>query len=55
MFKPWVSIPIDDAMVSVDHNYGDIRIMFKDLKAVDNVLEQLKNLRELTEEMEGTK
>lgn len=53
MFKPWISIPVEEAKVSVDYNFGDIRIMFKSAKTVDNVIEQLMNLRSLVEEMEG--
>lgn len=52
MFKPWISIPVDDARVSVDYTFGDIRIMFKSAKTIDNVIEQLMNLRALVEEME---
>lgn len=55
MFKPWVSIPVDDATVTVDYNYGDIRIMFKDVKTVDDTIAQLENVRELMIEMEGSK
>lgn len=55
MFKPWVSIPTEDVIVTVDYDYGDVRLMFKDVKVIDNVIEQLTNLRELTEEMEGAK
>lgn len=55
MFKPWISIPVDDVKVSVDYNFGDIRIMFKDSKIIDNVMEQLTNLKSLVEEMETVK
>lgn len=55
MFKPWVSIPVDSAMVSVDYDYGDIRIMFNDVKTVDDVIAQLENVREVIAEMEKSK
>jgi hypothetical protein len=52
MFKPWVSIPIDEAKVAVDYDAGDIRIMFRDVKTIDDVISQLENVRELAMEME---
>lgn len=55
MFKPWLSIPVDDATVAVDYDYGDIRIMFKDVKTIDDVIAQLENVREVMAEMEGSK
>ncbi len=55
MFKPWVSIPVEDVRVTVDYEFGDVRIMFKDVDAIDKAMEQLKNVRELTLEMEEAK
>ena len=55
MFKPWVSIPVDSATVAVDYDYGDIRIMFSDVKTIDDVMAQLENVREIVAEMEGVK
>lgn len=55
MFKPWISIPVDDAKVTVDYNVGDIRIMIRDVKTIDNVIAQLENVRELAKEMESSR
>ena len=40
--KSYVSIPTDKAMVSVDYNFGDIRIMFKDDETIENLIADLK-------------
>ncbi len=55
MFKPWVSIPTEDVIVTVDYDCGDVRLMLKDTAVIDNIIEQLINLRKLTEEMEAAK
>lgn len=55
MFKPWISIPIDNAKVAVDYETCEIRIMFKDVKTIDGVISQLENVRELTVEMESAR
>ena len=55
MFKPWISIPVDDVKVTVDYEFGDVRIMFKNTASIDKTIEQLQNLRELVKEMEEVK
>lgn len=54
-FAPWVIIPVDNVMVAVDYDYGDVRIIFKDTKTIDNVIEQLHNIRGIVKETEEAK
>ena len=42
--KSYASIPTDKAMVSVDYNFGDIRIMFKDKETIENLITDLQLL-----------
>ena len=55
MFNPWVSIPVENVRVTVDYNYGDVRIMFKDTETIDKTIEELHRVREVVKEMEESK
>lgn len=55
MIKPWISIDIHNAMVTVDHQFGDIRIQFKDVATIDSVIAQLEEIRSIVKEMEEVK
>lgn len=47
MFKPWITIPVNDISMSLPKSIFDteVRIMFKDESAVNNVIEQLEELK----------
>ena len=49
MFKPWITVPVEDVRISLPLSMEDdtIRIMFRDVDAVDKTIEQLQNLKEL--------
>lgn len=55
MFKPWVAIPADKVHVSLPTRMteSEVRIMFTDTKTIDDVIEQLYNLRQFVKEKEG--
>lgn len=50
--KPWISIPTSNATVVVDHNVGDIRIMFKDTDTIDKAIADLTQIKTLIKEIE---
>lgn len=52
MIRPWISIPVENARVTVDHYIGDIRIQFKDIETIDTVIAQLEEIRPIVKEME---
>lgn len=51
--KPWISIPTSNAMVIVDHDVGDIRIIIKDSDTIDKAIADLTQLKTLVKEMEA--
>lgn len=55
MFNPMVFIPVEKVTVSVDHNCGDVRLIFRDVETIDSVIKQLSNVRPIFVEMEGVK
>lgn len=51
--KPWLSIPKACAMVAVDYDCGEIRIMFKDAATVETAIKELEELKLLLKEKEA--
>lgn len=49
MFKPWITVPIEDVRIPLPLSMEDdtIRIMFRNAEVVDKTIEQLQNLKEL--------
>ena len=49
MFKPWITVPVEDVRISLPLSMEDdtIRIMFRNAEVVDKTIEQLQNLKEL--------
>lgn len=53
MFKPWISIPATAVAVTLPmRSDGEYNIMFRDVETIDDVLEQLTELRMLMAEKE---
>ena len=49
MFKPWITVPVEDVRITLPLSMEDdtIRIMFRNAEVVDKTIEQLQNLKEL--------
>lgn len=53
MFKPWVSIPADAAVVILPMSSdGEYQIMIRDVDTIDDVIDQLTELRMIKAEAE---
>lgn len=54
MITPWVTVPAEDVYVQLPMGLfdKDIKIMFRNVEAIDNTIAQLQNLRALLAEKE---
>lgn len=54
MFAPWITIPVKDIRIDLPLSMQDdtIRIMFRNVEAIDKTIEQLQNLKELVRDTE---
>lgn len=54
MFAPWITVPAEDVRLQLPMSIfdGDIKIMFRNVEAIDKTIEQLENLKQLMREME---
>ena len=50
--KPWLTIPMTDAKVAIDYDFGELRIMFKDSATVETAIKELEELKLLLKEKE---
>lgn len=50
--KPWLSIPMTDAKIAIDYDFGELRIMFKDAATVETAIKELEELKILLKEKE---
>lgn len=55
MFEPWITIPAEDVHIQLPLSIfdGNVRIMFANVEAINNTIEQLENLKQLICEKEG--
>lgn len=55
MILPWITIPADDVRIQLPLSIfeGDVKIMFRDTKTIDNTIEQLQNVKALLAEKEA--
>lgn len=47
MIAPWIEIPVEDIRVSLPMSMADnsMKIMFRSVKAIDETIEKLKDLK----------
>lgn len=55
MILPWITIPADNIRIQLPLSIfeGDVKMMFRDTKTIDNTIEQLQNVKALLAEKEA--
>lgn len=48
MFDPWITVPVEDVRVHLPMRLSDdsIKILFRDITAIDKTIEQLEKLKQ---------